>query len=121
MIDINEYLLSKTLAKHPGINPKVKDTPKNGCDVQDIMDWLDSFGLENYYEDHEWSDEMEIGEVGYKMYKDKYGSSSVCLENKPREHMTQSILAYPYVNKSYISWGYTSKDEKLKFDVTIDS
>ena len=119
MIDINEYLLSKASAKNPGLKPKAKEKPKAGCDVQDIMDWLDSFGLENFYEAHEWPEKMDIGGVGYKIYKDRYGNNSVSLESRPYEHMIQSIIAYPSVNKSYISWGYTTKDIQLKFDDAI--
>lgn len=119
MIDINEYLLSKTSAKNPGLKPKTMEKPKDGCDVQDIMDWLDSFGLENFYEAHKWPEKMDIGGVGYKIYKDRYGNNSVSLESRPYEHMIQSIIAYPSINKSYISWGYTSKDIQLKFDEAI--
>lgn len=119
MIDINEYLLSKASAKNPGLKPKTKEKPKEGCDVQEIIDWLDSFGLENFYEAHEWPEKMDIGEVGYKIYKNTFSGKYVCLETRPYEHVAQTIVAYPTVNKSYISWGYTRKDEKLKFDEAI--
>lgn len=113
MINIIEYLI--------GNNKKTKkvDKPTKDCNVQDIIDWLDSFGVENWYENHSFFDTLEKGSVGYQINSGSWGSKCVSLDIPIGDRTRQSIVITPKY-KSYVSWGYGTKDQDISFEKAID-
>lgn len=113
MINIIEYLL--------GNNKKQKrlKKPTKDCNVQDIIDWLNSFGVENWYENHSFFDTLEKGSVGYQINSASWGSKCVSLDIPIGVRTRQSIVIIPKY-KSYVSWGYGTQDQYISFEKAID-
>lgn len=116
MININEYLLDKGKTKKYNV-----DRPKHGCDVQDIIAWLDSFGVENWYDDHSCLDPLEEGNIGYQISSGSWGNKCVSLDIPyGGGHVRQSIVVYPKIDRNYVSWGYGSIDKNISWDKAIE-
>lgn len=114
MININEYLLGKGKTKKYNVKK-----PEKGCEPQDIIDWLDSFGVDNWYSDHSTLEYPEKGRVGYHIMNGSWGNKLVALDIAMSEFIRQSICVYPKFDNSYISWGFGRQDKNISFDIGL--
>lgn len=115
MINIYEYLLDKGKTKKYNV-----DRPKKGCDAQDIIDWLDSFGVDNWYSDHSLMTTPEEGHIGYHIGSDAWQNKCASLDIPLSKYESQSIVVYPKTDRTYISGRYGSKVRNISFEQAID-
>jgi len=118
MININEYLLGKTKEKKIKQANKI-DRPTEKSDVEDIMKWLDGFGLYNWDVDHKWPDKKEEGEFGWHTDTNNWGEPSIYFSNQYAEHAERCVRIH-VKRKAIVSYGYTSKDVGLDFDEALE-
>ena len=102
-----EYLLSK--------NKKPVDIvrPSEGCSIDDIIDWIKSYGIKKYK-----VNALKPGEVAYEVHRYDYAKdprykkhSYVQLVSCLSDENLQSVVIYPYGDETK----YRTVDNEKKF------
>lgn len=118
MININEYLLCKNSPKNFAKKNTV-EKPKFMCNPEDVMKWIDGFGIENWDEDHKWPEKKEAGECGWHPETTTFGNHCIWFMNQYNDFSERYVRIFTDADRSYISHGYTTKDIDLSFDEAL--
>lgn len=114
MITICEYLITKKNAK-----TKVKkflSPPKHGCDVKDVCNWLESYGINKT---DSYLDEPKTGELCYSkgMGNDSPATHWACLHGKTTYGIQKVVVRTKETNSNFVTDDY---DYEISFEEAIE-